>query len=278
MNFSINKHLLNGDKSQQQLIDKHSGEFDKNLPDTIILHYTAGSSLNGALSHLSKPSVQASAHLVVDRDGSIVQLVEFNKKAWHAGRSQYQGRSGFNQYAIGIEMVNAGPLNPSGDGFVSSFGKHYTAADAVLATHRNEQQSRYWHNYTEAQINCVSEICEILRDTYSITSILGHEEIAPARKKDPGPAFPLESLRQQLLEDRSSDNSDEDDIVSTQQGIVSASMLNFRDAPSASAALIREPLMQGTPVEILQEKDGWYQVKVAETGWVSKKFIESAKG
>ena len=276
MNFSISDHLLKGDNIRQQLTDKHSGEFASGLPDTIIMHYTAGSSLDGAVNHLSKPSVQASAHLVVDRDGSIVQLVEFNKKAWHAGRSQYQDRKGLNQYSIGIEMVNAGPLNPSGDGFISAFGKHYPADAAVQATHRNEQQPRYWQAYTEAQINCVSDICEALRDHYQIASILGHEEIAPLRKKDPGPAFPLDSMRQQLLENRGEDGADEI-IESGIAGVVTASMLNFRDAPSTSGKLIHEPLTQGTQVDILQEQNGWYQVRLKETGWVSKKYIDTAR-
>ena len=93
---------------------------------------------------------------------------------------------------------------------------------------------------------------------------------------DPGPAFPLDSMRQQLLENRGEDEADEI-IESGIAGVVTASMLNFRDAPSTSGKLIHEPLTQGTQVDILQEQNGWYQVRLKETGWVSKKYIDTAR-
>lgn len=278
MTYSINNdHLLAGLKVTTALTTKHSGDFDGQLPDTIVIHYTGGSTLEGAVSHLSKAKIQASAHLVIGRDQAITQLVDFNKKAWHAGKSQHLNRKGLNHYSIGIEIVNAGPLTKTGDGFIASFGKNYPASEVIEATHRNESTPRYWHTYSEPQLSCVFSICEALCERYDIQHILGHEEIAPGRKSDPGPAFPLEKLRSELLENRSEDMEDNSVDLSMQQldqGIVKASSLNFRESPQANARLLREPLPGGMPVSILSERDGWYKIKIEQLGWVKKEFIQ----
>lgn len=276
MNYSVDeKGLLKGDKVEYALVNKHSGPFGDKLPDMIVMHYTGGSSVEGAVTHLKNPQVEASAHLVIGQDGRIVQLVEFNKKAWHAGKSSYQNRTGINQYSIGIEMDNAGPMRRVGDEFMSDFGGRYKASQVVEATHRNETTPRFWHTYSENQINCVFAVCSALVGHYGIKHIVGHEEIAPGRKSDPGPAFPLDKLRAQLLERRSEDAPvSAADVIprQVQPGVVTAA-LNFRDGPTANARLLREPLPVGTPLQILKEQDGWYQVKLEQVGWVKKEFV-----
>src|SRR5687767_14113752 len=89
----------------------HGSKFPASLPDTVVIHYTAGTTLRGAVSTLCHAASKASAHLVIDRDGSIVQLVALDTIAWHAGASRHLSRSGLNQFSIGIELVNAGKLN-----------------------------------------------------------------------------------------------------------------------------------------------------------------------
>ena len=168
----------------------HGDTFSSGQPDTIIIHYTAGSSGKSSIRTLCDPNSKASAHVVVDKDGTITQLVPFNTIAWHAGRSSYNGRTGFNKYSIGIEIDNAGPLTKTGTGYTSWFGRRYPESDVIEAVHRNGTKPGFWHRYEEEQISAVQTLCEALVDTYQITSILGHEEIAPARKQDPGPAFP----------------------------------------------------------------------------------------
>ena len=128
---------LTGPSVKVDLVSKHSGNFDSGYPDVLVIHFTGGSSIDGAVSHLKKKSVKASAHLVVGREGEIVQLVEFSKKAWHAGKSEYLGRKGLNHYSIGIEIVNAGPLKKVGNEFVSEFARVYPANECVEAVHRN---------------------------------------------------------------------------------------------------------------------------------------------
>src|SRR4029079_14537930 len=112
----------------------------------------------------------------------------------------------FNQFSVGIEIDNAGPLTRTGDGkFVSWFGGVYPASDAVGGIHRNETTPRFWLQYTEVQLALVEQICALLVATYPIKLMVGHEEIAPGRKIDPGPAFPLDRLRGRLLTDLRSD-------------------------------------------------------------------------
>jgi N-acetylmuramoyl-L-alanine amidase len=79
-------------------------------PDTIVIHYTAGSSAESAVNWLANPTSKVSAHIVIDRSGKIYQIIPFNKVAWHAGKSEYGGRNGFNSFSIGIELC-AGTLS-----------------------------------------------------------------------------------------------------------------------------------------------------------------------
>lgn len=254
----------------------HSGKFAGGEPDSIIIHYTAGSSAESSVRTLCNPQIKASAHLVVGRDGAVTQLIPFDTIAWHAGKSSYDGRDGFNKYSIGIEIDNAGRLTPSGNGYAAWFGRKYDADDVVEAVHRNETSPSFWHAYTEEQIAAVNEICTALIETYPIEMILGHEEIAPSRKSDPGPAFPLDKMRDHLLHaDRSQEEADEPAAGQLPTGLVTASKLNIRSAANRYAEPVAPPLEQGTRVEILRESDGWYEVETRTRGWVKKDFVQT---
>jgi len=198
--MNIKNHILN-DLNSFSLVKSPNvgGFFQTGLPDTIVLHYTAGPSAQSAIKTLTSPSESVSAHIVVDRKGKITQLVPFNRIAWHAGRSRFRNRTGLNTYSIGIEIVNAGRLKKQDSDFISWFGKKYPIEEVVEATHKNEQKPSYWHRFTLDQLNSVYKLCLLLADNYSIRYIVGHDEIAPGRKIDPGPAFPLEEIRNQVL-------------------------------------------------------------------------------
>lgn len=251
-----------------------SGAFGESLPDTIVIHYTAGSSAESSVSTLTNPNVKASAHLVIGRDGAISQLVPFDTIAWHAGESAWGDRRGLNQYAIGIELDNAGRLTKSGSKYSSWFGRTYSEDDVIEAVHRNEEEPSFWHRYTEEQITKTYEVCQLLIDQYNIKTILGHEEISPGRKSDPGPAFPLDKMRDKLLYADRSDMGEEKYKDYENPGIVTASLLNIRSGPSAENKKIANPLHKGTTVEILDESNGWYQVEVTLKGWVAGSFID----
>lgn len=171
--------------------------FSTGFPDTIILHYTATKDMKRAICMLCDPEREVSAHLVVDRDGGLSQLVPFNTIAWHAGKSSWNGRESLNRYSIGIEIVNAGKLVRKENGI-------YTWDDILVPNCEIEARIseqcilEYWHKYTFEQINAVKELCGVLKDKYVISNILAHSEISPGRKIDPGPLFPIEDLRRGL--------------------------------------------------------------------------------
>ena len=104
--MKVKAHLLEGTNIDFQQSPNHSGKFKTGFPDTIIVHFTAGSSAKSSVETLLNPKTKASAHLVIAADGAITQLMPFDMVAWHAGKSTYQGRSGFNKFSIGIEIDN----------------------------------------------------------------------------------------------------------------------------------------------------------------------------
>lgn len=274
--MEIKNHILKGKNIVVQNSPNHGGKFAEGALDTIIIHYTAGSSAESSVKTLCNPKIKASAHLVVGRDGSITQLVPFNTIAWHAGKSSHQGRVGLKKYSIGIEIDNAGRLTKSGTSYAAWFGRKYDVEDVVEAVHRNESALSYWHAYTEEQIASVNDICEELIETYQINSILGHEEIAPQRKSDPGPAFPLDKFREHLLmRNRSQEDAAEPARNFSDIGLVTASKLNVRETSRRNAKIISAPLIKGTLVNIVGEKNGWYEVDIKTRGWVKKDYIKT---
>ncbi len=95
-----------------------------------------------------------SAHLLIKRNGSVVQFVDFNKRAWHAGTSSFNGVENCNNYSIGIELQGSDNMA-----------------------------------YESVQYQVLNKVIASLKDEYPITDIVGHSDISPGRKTDPGPMF-----------------------------------------------------------------------------------------
>lgn len=171
-------------------------------PRFIVIHYTAGRGLDESVAWLCNRKAKASAHLVVGAE-KIVQLVGFDREAWHAGKSSWNGLSGLNSCSIGLELDNPGPLNRTAAGWATYFGRRVDGDDVVIARHKNAALSSPetgWHAYPEAMILNAYATCEALIDAYpTIEDVIGHDDIAPQRKRDPGPAFPMEAFRSWLF-------------------------------------------------------------------------------
>lgn len=168
-------------------------------PEFLVMHYTAGGSLKSAVDWLCNPAARASAHIVIGRDGSITQLVPFDRKAWHAGRSRWQDRTGLNDCSIGIELENFGLLTGAPGAWRTAWGRPVPYGDVVVAAHRHGGGARGWHAYTDLQLDRAREIAALLVREYTLSDVLGHDDIAPGRKSDPGPAFPMQSFRAAVL-------------------------------------------------------------------------------
>lgn len=244
-------------------------------PQYLVFHYTAGQSAEASVEWLTNPLAKASAHLVVGRDGSVTQLAPFTTKTWHAGVSHWDGLTGMNQYSIGIEMDNAGPLTSVGSNLKAWFGKTYPKSQAIQATHKLEAEPRWWHAYSEQQIAVASELAILLVNHYGLKDIIGHEDIAPERKRDPGPAFPLQNIKSRVM-GRAEDEGE--------AYLVTASRLNIRSGPGSEYDPVGPPLAQGTKVFALEKRDRWTKVEVATRdpasekdlqGWVFNQYLEA---
>lgn len=153
--MEVKKHLLYSDG---KLVNQKSSPNRGGIitPTLVVIHYTGSNSLQGALSWLCAKGSQVSAHLVIAKTGQIWQLLPFNVAGWHAGRSEYNGRSGVNAFSIGIENVGLGDEWP------------------------------------EAQIQANIDVIKALCAAYKIVDLVGHDEVAipDGRKPDPGPKYP----------------------------------------------------------------------------------------
>jgi N-acetylmuramoyl-L-alanine amidase len=134
-------------------------------PDMIVLHYTGMPDVEGALARLCTAGTDVSAHYVVLEDGRIVQCVQEAKRAWHAGIASWAGEEDINSCSIGIEIVNRG----------HDWG---------------------YPDFPLRQVAAVIALCRgiILRREIPVHRVLGHSDVAPTRKKDPGEKFPWRSL------------------------------------------------------------------------------------
>lgn len=170
-------------------------------PEILVMHYTGSSSTEGAISWLTRSEAQASAHLVIAPDGAVTQLVPFDRVAWHAGRSAYQGRPNCNGFAIGIELVNAGLLVRNGAGaYVEPLSKRLVPGDdVVIARHKNGGGDQPWAAYDPRQIEAAIAVAQGIVSAYGLRDVVGHDDVSPGRKIDPGPAFPMRSFKGRVL-------------------------------------------------------------------------------
>jgi N-acetylmuramoyl-L-alanine amidase len=240
----------------------------------LIIHFTAGQSAQESINWLCNPRARASAHLVISREGEVTQLVRFNKVAWHAGASEWMGRSGLNKFSLGIELDNAGKLHRVGTTW-RTWCEAVIPDDEVLeAIHKNETQPAGWHTFTALQIQSALDASSLLVSQYGLKDVLGHDDIAPGRKVDPGPAFPMDSFRSK--------------VMGRQEGepptLVTSTTLNIRRGPGTEFETIAVgPLAPDTPVRVLKAEGVWYQVDVMKTdggapdivGWVHSRFLKS---
>ena len=136
-------------------------------PDILLLHYTGMESGEAAIARLRDPEAKVSSHYVVEEDGRIFTLVAEERRAWHAGVSFWKGERDINGRSIGIEIVNPG----------HEFG---------------------YRPFPDAQIAAVIALATDIRTRWMIADgdIIGHSDVAPNRKIDPGELFPWKTLAQ----------------------------------------------------------------------------------
>lgn len=128
--------------------------------EILLLHYTGMPSAQAALERLCDPSAKVSAHYLIDEDGRVLQLVEEERRAWHAGLAEWRGRADVNARSIGVELVN-----PGHEWGYRAFPAAQTASLVALARGI------------------------LARHPIPARQVLGHSDVAPLRKEDPGELF-----------------------------------------------------------------------------------------
>ncbi len=160
--------LLAGCASGPRIDTRYSAVGQNSRVQYIVLHYTS-TDLARSLQLLTEGEV-SSHYLIGDSPATIYRLVDEDRRAWHAGVSQWQGRTWLNGTTIGIELVNQGFYQgPNG---------------------------RYWQPFAPAQIEALIPLLKdiVQRHQLPLGSIIAHSDIAPQRKVDPGPLFPWKRL------------------------------------------------------------------------------------
>lgn len=266
MKMEIRDHWLFGGNASTSETPNMGGAI---TPEYLVIHFTAGRSAQSAIDHFRDPSAQVSAHVVIGRQGEICQVVPFNRKAWHAGQSAWAGRQGLNGFSIGIEFDNAGKLTKIGETYQAWFGGSYAESEIVQARHKNEQDLSYWHAFTEKQVSTGLDLAKLLIRSYGLRDILGHDDIAPGRKVDPGPAFPMRSFRSYLF------GRGDDELP---QYEVTAGLLNVRAGPGTEFATVMPPISRGTRLSLHEMQAYWARVMLSDgtkqEGWVNNVFIK----
>lgn len=197
MTFNIVNDLLQGPVEHIKSPHKSAG---RNVCDFVIIHYT-GSHGDAASSNKwsQDPASKVSWHITIDRSGKVTQINDFRTVAWHAGQSSWKAKqtgksyTNMNTWSIGIELANAGVLTQKDGKWLSPY-KVVIPNDRVYV----DRMGRGWEMFAPEQIRMAYEIALLCAQRYNCVDILGHNEISPDRKVDPGAAFPLADLKNKL--------------------------------------------------------------------------------
>lgn len=139
---------------------------ERKLPVTmVVLHYTGMQTADDALARMCDPAAEVSAHYMIDEDGTVTRLVPEEKRAWHAGRSYWRGVTDVNSASVGIELVNPG----------HEWG---------------------YRPFPDAQMEALAPLLADIVKRHNVprANVVGHSDIAPARKTDPGELFDWDTL------------------------------------------------------------------------------------
>lgn len=175
--LDIKNHIMT---SAKQIPDPAMG--NPMNPKLIVVHFTCSYNLPDTVNYFKNDVTDI--HLLIDKDGTKVQMVPFNRTADHAGKSQWDGYISLNKYAIGIEMINIGPLIKQGDNYIDCYKRVHKGAVVKYPMLGYE----YWEPFTEAQMSELITTTAKLCKHYAIPTkyVRAHHEVSPGRKVDVG--------------------------------------------------------------------------------------------
>lgn len=194
MSYTIKNHKLIGPEDNPVIYQKSPNQSGLITPRYLIIHATGGRSFQKSVNYLCKKSSKVSAHFVIGRGGEVAQLVDADRKAWHAGRSSWNGLKGLNSHSLGLELDNSGKLTLQEDGVYKTWFKTTVLEENVVCI-----DGEYYHKYTDTQLETLYEVSKVLIEEYELEDVLGHFEIAPKRKVDPYVSFNMKAFRKKLF-------------------------------------------------------------------------------
>lgn len=264
--MKIEKHWLVAEDATDKIhISETQNARDQIDPDYLILHYTAddkaSSAINWFMNTSDNPS-KIAAHIVLDVDGTITQLVPFNRRANHAGSSTWDGIENFNYHSIGIEIVNPGYCEKLAD---NSYSRKVNATkkqaypkdrstDISEMKHKHKfwtaNDNNCWFKFPQKQLDALYKMSKAIVNHYHLVGVLGHDDISPLRKPDPGPCFPWKDYKLNVL--GKTDNVG-DIFTVTEDGT------NFRADHTTNSAIIK-PLKAGYEVGLVETFGAWSKV------------------
>ena len=161
---TIPNNLIIADSLKMPGYNAYTTNFGMRKPNIVVIHYTAQNSCEQTLQTFTKPATQVSAHYVICKDGMLHHMLNDYLRAWHAGAGRWGNNTDVNSSSIGIEIDNNGV-----------------------------------DNFSTAQINTLMGVLSFLKKEYNIPAenFIGHSDVAPARKIDPGILFPWKALSEQ---------------------------------------------------------------------------------
>jgi len=203
------------------LVDEHGRRFQEITPHKngykskppidhprfIVMHFTTGTKIESTISHFIDGNSGVSTHLLIGRDGRVIQFLPFNKVAQHCGYSYWERLSNLNYHSIGIELDNAGLLSRSREtsGWVSRkvpIPDDMVEQKVSWKQYKASDPKRYpaWEKFTKVQLQVALNVVKALKEHYnSIKDILGHEDVNINNRYDPGPLFPMSKFREELF-------------------------------------------------------------------------------
>ena len=255
-------------------------------PKFIIMHFTTGTKMESTINHFKDPSSGVSTHLLIGRDGRVVQFLPFDRIAFHSGFSWWEQQSNLNQCSIGIELDNAGLLIRKNN----KWQRH-----KMIIPDKEVKQTIHWKQYKpndprkfpgwqkfkKVQLAVALNIIRALIQRYpSIEEILGHDDVNLRNRYDPGPLFPMERFRKRLF-GRKKPNIREY-MINHPTDIFS----NFRGRlPNPKQRTFDAPLPANSLVRVIRQEDDFALVnvikaknpKVKGTGWIQSASLDSSK-
>lgn len=170
----------------------------------LVIHFTAGWSAQSSIDGWRERNNGVCAHFIIDRDGKIIQCRPCNRTAGHAGASSWKDPKtgntyyGLNSCSIGIELANAGDMTRQPDEYPRYLMGNLAGKPIprLEAKHKNGGPVSKWEVYPQAQIDACEALSKVLVARYNLDDVIGHDDAAPRRKTDPGPAYPMQKLRE----------------------------------------------------------------------------------